>query len=63
MPGTFHHIFNQALGRLSECNRMANVFVVVSTLNKEKPDKIGQSAHRSAINEVRDKFKIFTDFG
>ena len=30
---------------------------------RKTPDKIGQSAHRSAKNEVRDKIKIFTDFG
>ena len=30
---------------------------------RKTPDKIGQSAHRSAKNEVRVKITIFTDFG
>ena len=32
-------------------------------IERKTPNKIGQTAHRSAKNEVRDKIKIFTDFG
>ena len=37
--------------------------VHINGKQRKTPDKIGQSAHRSAKIEVRDKTKIFTGFG